>query len=100
MLLRRHSFKVMVPIRVTCFLLWCHNFWNLFFIFSIWISISRVSGGAHTGKKPSFTFGPPTNPTNTDPDGKDEEEIPKIMTPKEETCYSNRYHDLEGMSPE
>jgi hypothetical protein len=62
-----------------------------------------VSGGAHTGKKPSFVFGPPDNGNAklTDPDAKvDEEEIPNIMTPKQETCYSNRYHDLEGLTPE
>jgi len=55
-----------------------------------------IIGGAHSGRKPSFTFGPPSHgPAETET-----EEIPNLLTPEQETCYSNRYHDLEGLTAE
>ena len=60
-----------------------------------------IIGGAHTGRKPSFTFGPPKHgPAKPEEDGAAEEEIPNLMTPEQETCYSNRYHDLDNLTAE
>lgn len=50
----------------------------------------KLSGGAGTGQKPSFNFGPPPTPTSPGAPV----ELPDIMTPKEQMCYSNRYSDL------
>jgi hypothetical protein len=65
--------------------------------------INAGGKGPNPKAKPTFDFGHPPAPHAPPPSdhgAPEEEEIPNLLTPEEETCYSNRYHDLGNLTSE